>query len=128
MNEKEAVGIIGESGCGKSVTCKAILQLNKVAKQSGHIFFEGKDMMSFDENKLNTVRGKEISLIPQNSSSALNPLVTIGKQITEIIQLHQVLSKREAYDSAISLLTKLNVPDAEKKRRNRQTLWGCVSR
>lgn len=115
VHENEALGIIGESGCGKSVTCNAILRLDSSAKLSGQIVFDGKDMMSLDERGLNGIRGNEVSFIPQNTSSALNPLVTIGKQITEIIQLHQGLSKSEARGVAIKILSELNVPDAETK-------------
>lgn len=115
VREGEAVGIIGESGCGKSVTCNAVLKLDPTARLSGQILFDGKDLMALDEKGMNGIRGNEISLIPQNTASALNPLVTIGKQITEIIHLHQGLGKSEARDAAIKLLSELNVPDVASK-------------
>lgn len=115
VSGKESVGIIGESGCGKSVTCKEILQLNTASRRQGKIEFNGTDLTTLGEKELNRIRGKEISLIPQNTSSALNPLVTIGKQILEIVQHHQGLKKNEAHDIAVKLLMRLNVPDVEKK-------------
>lgn len=111
----EALGIVGESGCGKSVTCKTILSLNNDPYQKGEILFKGNNILGLNEKELNTIRGKKISMIFQNSGNALNPMVTIGKQMVEVIRLHQKLDKSNAIKEAICMLKKMDVPDAEQK-------------
>ncbi|MBI4645787.1 MAG: ABC transporter ATP-binding protein [Bacteroidia bacterium] len=113
--KNEVLGIVGESGCGKTVTCKTILGLNNNANVSGKIIFQNHDLLAFSEEKLIKIRGKEISMIFQNPSSALNPMVTIGKQIIEVIKLHQKFKKEQAREKAIKILKELDVPDPEIK-------------
>ncbi len=112
---KEVLGIVGESGCGKSVTCKTILGLNNHPEQSGEVLFHGKNILEVSEKELNNIRGKEISMIFQNSGNALNPMVSIGKQMVEVIRLHQGLDKIDAQKEAIRFLKEMDVPDAEEK-------------
>lgn len=115
VTDKEALGIVGESGCGKSVTCKTILSLNNNPNQKGEILFKGNNILGLNEKELNSIRGKKISMIFQNSGNALNPIVTIGKQMVEVIRLHQNLDKANAIKEAVCVLKKMDVPDAEQK-------------
>jgi peptide/nickel transport system ATP-binding protein len=115
VKENELLGIVGESGCGKSVICKAILQLNNNPIQSGKILYQGQNILSLSEKGLNQIRGKEISMIFQNTASALNPMVSIGRQIIEVVRLHQNLTQEEARVQAIKILKELDVPAPENK-------------
>ena len=107
--ENEILGVIGESGCGKTVTCKSILRLNKSYEEKGSINFKEQEIFNLDSKTLNQIRGNKISMIFQNPSSALNPVVTVGRQLTEIIKLHQKLSDEEAWKKGISLLRDMGV-------------------
>lgn len=111
----DILGIVGESACGKTVTCRAILGLNKGAKTTGTILFGKKDVLKLKETELRKIRGSRISMVFQNPSSSLNPVVKIGKQITEIIRLHQDVAEDKARDIAISLLTDMGIQSAEQK-------------
>jgi peptide/nickel transport system ATP-binding protein len=115
----EVVGIVGESGCGKSVTAESILQLLEPSstRYSGQILFSGEDLLSLGEDALRKVRGKRISMIFQDPMSALNPVFTIGDQLTEAILAHERLGKRRARASAIDLLKKTGIPEPERRMR-----------
>ncbi len=113
--ENEILGIIGESGCGKTVTCKSFLRLNNSYKEKGSIKFQGQEIFALGTKELNQIRGNKISMIFQNPSSALNPVVTVGRQLTEIIKLHQKLSDEEAREKGISLLRDMGVSNPDSK-------------
>ena len=103
----ETLALVGESGCGKSVTALSVLRLipNPPGRiSSGSIRFQGKSLLDLDENELERIRGNDISMIFQEPMTSLNPLYTVGKQISEALILHQGLSKREAMDHAIEML------------------------
>ena len=92
INKGEIVGIVGESGCGKSVTALSIMRLvpNPPGEiVSGEILLEGNNLLSVNESEMEKIRGKEIGMIFQEPMTSLNPVLTIGKQITEILELHQ---------------------------------------
>ncbi len=98
VKEGEALGIVGESGCGKSVTVKAIMGL--IPKPSGRIIsgkinFMGNNLLNFSEKKMNEIRGKSISMIFQDPMTSLNPVLSIGLQMSEVLQRHKGLSKRK---------------------------------
>lgn len=111
-------GIVGESGCGKSMTAKSILRLHdeKKTEYSGEILYKGeKDLLKMSKKELESIRGKEIAMISQDPMTALNPVVTIGKQIVEMIRLHEKVTKEEAKERAIDLLEKVGIqPGAER--------------
>ena len=113
--QNEILGIIGESGCGKTVTSRSLLKLNNSYFEKGSIKFKGKEISNLNQKELNKIRGNKISIIFQNPSSALNPVITIGKQLIEIIKLHQKITDKEAGDKGIALLKKMGIPDSAAK-------------
>lgn len=119
IHSGETLGIVGESGCGKSVTSLSIMGLlpdhfSKVGDQS-RIDFNGKSLVGVSEKELREIRGKEISMIFQDPMSSLNPVLTIGYQMMEMILAHDSkISKKDAKDKAVSMLKKVGIPRAEK--------------
>ena len=114
----ETLGVVGESGCGKSVTALSILRL--VANPPGRIVggairLEGRNLLDATETEMEDVRGNEISMIFQEPMTSLNPLFTVGKQISEAIALHQGLSKRDAMDRAVEMLREVHIPEPERR-------------
>ncbi|WP_026973631.1 ABC transporter ATP-binding protein [Alicyclobacillus contaminans] len=110
----ETVGLVGESGCGKSVTSLSIMQLlPKTAKVEGSIRFQGKDLLAMKEPDVRKFRGNEISMIFQEPMTALNPVLRIGDQIAEPLRMHKKLSKRELHDRVIELLKQVGIPRPE---------------
>jgi peptide/nickel transport system ATP-binding protein/oligopeptide transport system ATP-binding protein len=118
VNQGKTLGLVGESGCGKSVTALSIMRLipNPPGKiVSGEIWFEGKNLLKLDEKEIRKIRGKKISMIFQEPMTSLDPVFTIGHEIVEVIQLHQGLNKDEAKKKAIEALKIVGIPDAEKR-------------
>lgn len=115
VDEGEIVCIVGESGCGKSVTSLSIMGLLKRdgKVEEGQILFEGKNLLSFSEKEMDEIRGNRMSMIFQDPLTSLNPAFTVGSQITESIRVHLHLKKNEAAKRAVSLLRKVGMPDAE---------------
>ena len=113
----EILGIVGESGCGKSATAQSILRLydEKQAIHEGEIWFEGKELLSLRPPEMDKVRGNDISMIFQDPLSSLNPVFTIGNQIAEAILIHKSISKREAYARVLELLRLTGIPAPEKR-------------
>ena len=114
----ETLGIVGESGCGKSVTAMTMLQLipsppSVVA--GGSIRYNGEDLLQFDEQRMRKIRGNEISMIFQDPMTALNPVLTIGEQIAETAVLHQKLQRRAARELAVEMLHKVNIPEPQRR-------------
>ncbi len=119
VKEAETLALVGESGCGKSVTSLAILRLidsNGVIK-SGEIIFQNQNLLSLSESKMQEIRGKEISMIFQEPATALNPVYTIGDQIMEAIMLHQKVNKKEAEKRAEEMLKLVGIPEPQKRLR-----------
>ncbi len=115
VGKGEILGIVGESACGKTVTCRAILGLNKGAKTEGSVFFDDQDLLKLDESGLCKIRGSRIAMVFQDPASSLNPVVKIGRQIVEVIRYHQNVSKIEAEDMAIKLLKDMEIESPEEK-------------
>jgi len=112
------LGIVGESGCGKSVTSLSIMGLipsppGKIVE--GEIIFEGRNLVNMDEAEMRNIRGNEISMIFQEPMTSLNPVFTIGNQIMEAIMLHQKLDKAAARKKAIEMLSLVGIPSPEKR-------------
>jgi peptide/nickel transport system ATP-binding protein len=117
VKKGEVIGIVGESGCGKSVTSLSILQLiNKPGKiVEGEIRFHDKDLTTFSEKDIRKIRGNKISMIFQEPLTSLNPVFTIGHQISEAIRLHQKVDKKEAKQRSITLLSKVGMANPERQ-------------
>jgi oligopeptide/dipeptide ABC transporter ATP-binding protein len=114
----ETLGVVGESGCGKSVTALSILRL--VASPPGRIvggrvLFEGRNLLELTERAMEDIRGNDIAMIFQEPMTSLNPLLTIGRQIGEAVALHRGLSGREAWDEAIEMLRRVHIPEPERR-------------
>ncbi len=114
----ETLGIVGESGCGKSVTALSVLRLipNPPGKiVAGNIYLDGRDLLKLPEDEMRKVRGASISMIFQEPMTSLNPVFTVGDQIAEGIRLHQRLSKRESWNKAIEMLRLVRIPDPDRR-------------
>ncbi len=119
INQGETLCFVGESGCGKTVTAKAIMRLlpkgQAVIKEGSQIVFSGKDVLKMDGKELRNYRGNDVSMIFQDPMTSLNPTMTCGKQIIETLRLHRGLSKEEATKEAIHMLEMVKIPDAEQR-------------
>jgi peptide/nickel transport system ATP-binding protein len=115
----ETVAIVGESGCGKSVTSLSILRLlqEPPARMAGQIRFDGRNLLELPEAEMRKLRGNEIGMIFQEPMTSLNPVLTVGRQIAEAIRLHQGLSKRAARERAIEMLKLVGIPAPERRER-----------
>jgi len=115
VNEGQVLGIVGESGSGKSAIAMALVNL--IARPgrivSGSVKYRGRDLLQESERALQRVRGREIGLVVQNAKSALNPLVTIGRQLVNVIRGHGLHDKRAATERAVLMLKKVGIPDPE---------------
>jgi oligopeptide/dipeptide ABC transporter ATP-binding protein len=116
----ETLGIVGESGCGKSVTALCIMGLlprPPARIESGTVTLEDRNLLSLSEEEIRKVRGNEISMIFQEPMTSLNPVMTVGYQIAESLMLHQGLSKKEALEKAVEFLDLVRIPDARRRLR-----------
>ncbi len=116
--EGKTVGIVGESGCGKSVTAMSIVRLlpqpsGKIL--GGHIFFKGRDLIRCSDEEMRKIRGAQIGVIFQEPMAALNPVHRIGKQVAEVFRVHKKISQQDAWDAATEMLTAVRIPAPEKR-------------
>ena len=116
IKEGEIVGIVGESGCGKSMLASAIMNLLNSPAQiaAGTIFYEGQDMTTLSSKEFQKIRGNEISMIFQEPMTSLNPLMKVGKQIEEAIKAHEKVSNAELKERAIAAIRDVGIPQPEK--------------
>jgi peptide/nickel transport system ATP-binding protein len=114
LERGEVLGIVGESGCGKSTLGMSILNLvpHPGSIESGEVIFEGKNLLKMSNKELRNIRGRKISMIFQDAVAGLNPVLTIGQQVEEIIEIHTGASQREARRKAIELMTTMGLSDA----------------
>jgi oligopeptide transport system ATP-binding protein len=115
INKGEVLGLVGESGCGKSVTALSLLRLLPTPGKivSGEILYEGIDLVKLSENEVRKYRGNRIALIPQDPMTSLNPVYTVGFQVVEAIQVHQKISQSEARKNTIELFELVRIPQAK---------------
>ncbi len=113
----ETLGVVGESGCGKSVTALSVLRL--IAKPGrivqGKIKMSGRNLLELSDEEMRSIRGNDVSMIFQEPMTSLNPVLTLGRQISETIMLHQGLSKKDAWDKSIEMLKLVRIPEAERR-------------
>ena len=116
IKESEVVGLVGESGCGKSMTSLSIMRLlpknSRIPK--GEILFKDSDLLRLDENQMASIRGNEIAMIFQEPMTSLNPVYTIGDQIAEMFILHYKMQKKDALDLAVERLKQVSISSPEK--------------
>src|SRR5712692_7015756 len=114
VKEGETVALVGESGCGKTMTALSIMRLIPRPQASivgGEICFQGRDLLRLDNEEMRRIRGAEIGMIFQEPMTSLNPVLSIGRQITETIEAHRRVSKDEARSRALELLQLVGIPD-----------------
>jgi peptide/nickel transport system ATP-binding protein len=116
--ENEKLGLIGESGCGKTVFGHAIMRLLEDTTQvTGTIVFHGKNLYSLDRESMRRIRGKEIGMVLQNPGVSLNPSLTVGTQISEVLVLHKAMNKKTAWDEAVGILGRVRISEPEKRAK-----------
>lgn len=117
LKKGKSLGIVGESGCGKSVTAMSVMRLlpSNAQVDSGEILWKGENILKYSEKEMQHIRGNKIALIPQDPMTSLNPLYTVGEQIHETVMLHQNVTKKEAKDIAIAALKSVRIPEADKR-------------
>jgi oligopeptide/dipeptide ABC transporter ATP-binding protein len=109
----DTLGIVGESGCGKSVSSLAILGiLPRNGRASGQVLFEGRDLLTLPDGALRAIRGRELAMVFQDPMTSLNPVLTIGRQLTEVLRKHLVMSRQDAREEATRLLERVGIPAA----------------
>lgn len=117
LNEGETLGVVGESGCGKSVTSESIMRLlnEESTVYEGEVLFEGENLLKLNKKQMRKIRGNKMSMIFQDPMTSLNPVQTIGYQIAEVIMIHQKLKKEQAYKKAEEMLRLTGIPAPEKR-------------
>lgn len=118
VKEGETLGIVGESGCGKSVTVMSMLRLiptppGKVV--AGQAVYQGKDLLKMTDEEIRHIRGSQISMVFQDPMTSFNPVLTIGRQVAEPLEIHNGLSRQEAYDRAAEMLELVGIPNAKER-------------
>jgi peptide/nickel transport system ATP-binding protein len=119
VDEGETLAIVGESGCGKSVTANSILRLipEPPGRIAGKIRFQGTDLLKLSDRAMRDIRGNDISMIFQEPMTSLNPVLTVGRQLGETLRLHQGLDKRAAEARAIEMLVLVGIPEPRRRVR-----------
>lgn len=116
IKDNENLGLIGETGCGKSILGMSIIRLLQPSTRiEGEIVYKGRDLLKLSEEEMRKIRGKEIAMILQNPTTSLNPVLKVGDQIAEAIRLHQGLDRRTAGEKAIEMLESVKIPSPEKR-------------
>jgi peptide/nickel transport system ATP-binding protein len=118
IDRGETLGVVGESGCGKTVTAMTVLKLIQMPPGrivDGEILWQGRDLVPLAPDQMRHIRSKEIAIIFQEPMTSLNPVYTVGEQIAEVLRLHEGLNKRQAIDRAVDMLRLVNIPTPERR-------------
>ena len=118
LEEGDTLGVVGESGCGKSVHALSVMRLIPIPPgkiEEGEVFFRGRDLLKLSDNEMRHVRGAQIAMVFQDPMTSLNPVLTVGFQIMEALKLHQGMSDEEARDRAGELLAMVGIPEAAQR-------------
>jgi oligopeptide/dipeptide ABC transporter ATP-binding protein len=121
LKRGEVLGVVGESGCGKSVTAKAVMRIIPTPPgsiDSGRALLEGRDLFHLSEKEMEGIRGEKISMIFQEPMTSLNPAFTVGDQIAEVFRFHRGLGRRESFERAVAELKRVEIPDPGRRARN----------
>jgi peptide/nickel transport system ATP-binding protein len=121
IDRGETLGVVGESGCGKTVTAMTVLKLIQMPPGqivAGSILWQGRDLVPLGTNEMRKIRSKEIAIIFQEPMTSLNPVYTVGDQIAEVIRQHENLNRRDAMDRAVEMLRLVNIPTPERRVRD----------
>ncbi len=115
LREGETIGFVGESGCGKTICSRSILRLLPTGARivAGQILFRGQDLLAISEKEMTKIRGEQISMIFQDPNTSLNPLFSIGNQVSESLRIHKKKSRREAFLEVMQILRKVKIPSIE---------------
>jgi len=114
----ETLGVVGESGCGKSVTAKTVMKLIDMPPGKivgGQVLWQGRDLVPISADEMRKIRAKEIAIIFQEPMTSLNPVYTVGEQVAESVRLHEGLSRKDAMDRAVEMLRLVRIPTAERR-------------
>jgi peptide/nickel transport system ATP-binding protein len=118
IDHGETVGVVGESGCGKTVTARSVLKLIDMPPgrfEDGKILWRGRDLIPLDAGEMDQIRAREIAIIFQEPMTSLNPVYTVGDQIAEVLRQHDKTSRRQALDGAVEMLRLVNIPNPSKR-------------
>ena len=121
VDRGETLGVVGESGCGKSVTALSVMKLLAMPPArivAGEIRWKGRDLVPLPQAAMRAIRAKEIAMVFQEPMTSLNPVYTVGEQIAEVLRLHEWLGRRAALDRAIEMLRLVHIPHAERRARD----------
>jgi peptide/nickel transport system ATP-binding protein len=114
IDRRETVGVVGESGCGKTVTARSVLKLIDMPPgrfEAGQILWQGRDLIPLDAAEMDKIRSREIAIVFQEPMTSLNPVYTIGEQIAEVLRQHEKMSRRQAIERAVEMLSMVNIPN-----------------
>jgi peptide/nickel transport system ATP-binding protein len=118
IDRGETLGVVGESGCGKTVTARSVLKLIDMPPgrfEAGQILWQGRDLIPLSSEEMDKIRAREIAIIFQEPMTSLNPVYTVGNQIAEVLSQHQNLSKKQAMQGAVDMLRLVNIPNPQKR-------------